>query len=233
MKKIILILIFALVVNVYATPKTDVAVFSACVDGDTAYFKVDEDTIKVRFLAVDTPELKDFLGKETSDFTCDTLVNAKEILLEYDIGNMADKYGRILAWVWVDKNLLQKTLIEKGYANTAYIYNDYRYVNSLCIEEKKAKESKVGLWVNDDAKYKYCKEEKIDENNYNISYENILKESKEISNNIDTDKIKKASKAADKAFNYIEGNTKKIGNIGTYLMLLIALLYVLFNKKSS
>lgn len=84
-----------------------------CVDGDTAYFTK---TGKTRFLYVDTPESTNQIepyGKAASSYTCTLLKQAKKIELQYD-GPKKDKYGRTLAWVWVEGKLLEKLLIQKG-----------------------------------------------------------------------------------------------------------------------
>ena len=139
MKKIfiILITIFMLVpTNVYAEISgSDTVKFSKCVDGDTAKFILNGEEITARFLAIDTPETKhptkgvEPYGPEASEYTCNKLKNAKKIVLEYDSkGGKTDKYGRYLAWIWVDNSLLQKELIEKGLAKVAYIYAKYTYV---------------------------------------------------------------------------------------------------------
>ncbi|MDF9825199.1 micrococcal nuclease [Breznakia sp. PF5-3] len=123
-----------------------------CVDGDTANFMIDGEEQKVRFLAIDTPETKhpqkgaELYGKEASVYTCNQLMNAKEIELEYEIENRTDKYGRVLAWIWVDGILLQRELISKGYAKVEYIYGNYKYTDELYGLENHAKEQKLGIW---------------------------------------------------------------------------------------
>ena len=128
-------------------------IFSKCSDGDTARFIINGEEKKVRFLAIDTPEvdsddskIKKY-GKEASDYTCNTLKNAKEVYLEYD-GNSdkEDKYGRILAFVHVDGVLLEKKLIERGLAKVYYIYGDYAHVDELRKTEDEARNKKVGMW---------------------------------------------------------------------------------------
>lgn len=123
--------------------------FSKCADGDTARFIINGEEKKVRFLAIDTPEIdkNESFSKEASEYTCNALKNAKEIYLEYD-GNSdkADKYGRILAFIHVDGVLLQKDLISHGYAKVAYIYGDYEHVSELRKTEEEAKNNKVGIW---------------------------------------------------------------------------------------
>lgn len=124
--------------------------FSKCSDGDTAWFIINGVSKKVRFLAVDTPEIGEKaepFGKEASDYTCNAIKNAKEIYLEYDgASDKEDKYGRVLAFVYVDGKLLEKDLIESGLAKVAYIYGDYEHVDELRKEEELAKGKKIGIW---------------------------------------------------------------------------------------
>ena len=120
-----------------------------CGDGDTARFIINNEEKKVRFLAIDTPEVdkNEPYSKEAKDYTCNALKNAQEIYLEYD-GNSdkEDKYGRILAFVYVDGVLLEKDLISHGYAKVAYIYGDYSHVEELREVEEEAKSKKIGIW---------------------------------------------------------------------------------------
>lgn len=151
MKKLIIIisLFFIGYTNVYADERILVNL-SKCVDGDTAWFINDNEEIKARFLAIDTPEstikIEEY-GKEASQYTCSLLEEAKKIEIEYDHNsNKTDKYNRHLVWVFVDGELLQEKIIQKGYAEVAYLYDDYKYTNILKEEEIIAKKNKIGLW---------------------------------------------------------------------------------------
>ena len=75
--------------------------------------------------------------------------NAKVIELEYDSkSNDVDKYGRVLAWVYVDDELLNDELIKNGYAKVAYLYAHYKYVDILQQHERKAQLNNIGIWNN-------------------------------------------------------------------------------------
>jgi len=153
MKKCLLFLIFFMIpFGVFATNRYKVT-FSKCVDGDTARLILNKKEIKVRFLAIDTPESvhptvgEEAYGKEASQYTCDKLKNAKKIEIEYDPkSDKTDKYDRHLVWVYIDDVLLQKTLISMGYAEVAYLYDDYLYIGELKQAQEKAKINKVGIW---------------------------------------------------------------------------------------
>ena len=139
MKKVIIFLIalFCLTNNVIASNKKTVK-FSKCTDGDTASVLLNKEEIKLRFLAVDTPESvhptkkEEPYGKEASNYTCNALKTAKKIQIEYDNNSdKTDKYDRHLVWVFVDGELLQEKLIEEGLAEVAYLYGDYKYTSIL------------------------------------------------------------------------------------------------------
>ncbi len=149
---IILFLLLFLPFNLNAEEK-ELVTFAKCVDGDTASVYLDNKEITLRFLAVDTPETKhptkgeEPFGKEASEYTCNTLKNAKNIEIEYDENSdKTDKYDRYLVWIFVDNELLQSNLIEKGLAKVAYLYDDYKYTEDLEELEKIAKSNKVGIW---------------------------------------------------------------------------------------
>ncbi len=156
MKKVVVFLIiFLSISNVYAKEKKEVT-FKDCVDGDTAKVILNKEKIKIRFLAIDTPETKhptkgeEPYGKEASNYTCNSLKNASKIEIEYDENSdKLDKYNRHLVWVFTDNELLQEKLIENGLAKVAYLYDDYKYTSILKSKELIAKTKKVGIWNNE------------------------------------------------------------------------------------
>lgn len=149
-----MMLLMLSVIPVSANTRIDVTL-KKCTDGDTAHFLVDGRDTTVRFLAIDTPEYtkeKEAYGKEASDFTCGALNHAEKIELEYDDGSQkTDKYGRELAWIFVDGTLLQKELVQAGLAQVTYIYGDYQYTDELYQVQEQAKQKQLNIWSNDTA----------------------------------------------------------------------------------
>ena len=154
MKRIlILFLTFFIGINFcYAQEKIEVS-FGGCIDGDTAKLILNKEEIKVRMLAIDTPETKhptigeEPFGKEASEYTCNMLKNAKKIEIEYDSNSdKLDKYDRHLVWLWVDDYLLQDEIIKEGLAEVAYLYDDYKYTGTLENHQTIAKVNKIGIW---------------------------------------------------------------------------------------
>lgn len=162
MKKltILFILMFMFISNTKAERFT--VTLDNCIDGDTISVNFKNEKIKLRFLAVDAPEIKEkeSYAEEAKDFTCTSLKNAKKIEVEYDENSdILDKYSRHLVWVWTDNILLQNELIKYGYAKVAYLYNDYKYTYILKESEKNAKKYNVNIWSLDKEQNKNDKDE--------------------------------------------------------------------------
>lgn len=161
MKKKLILIISIFFIGINMVFAKDKVTFSKCVDGDTFKVLLSDKEYTVRMLAIDTPESVhptkgvEYYGKEASDFTCDKVTKAKTIELEYDDNSdKLDKYERLLAWVFVDGELLQQTLIEQGYAKVAYLYGDYKYTKMLQEKQELVEVSNVGIW-NTQAKEAY------------------------------------------------------------------------------
>ena len=148
MKKI-LILMCLLVFPLTVYAKKEEVKLIKCIDGDTVTVKLNNDNIKVRFLAIDTSEIdkNEPFANEAKNFTCDILNKSKKIYLEYDEkSDKTDKYGRVLAWVWADNILVQKEIIKNGYGKVSYLYDKYKYINDLKALENEAKDNKINIW---------------------------------------------------------------------------------------
>ncbi|WP_440604594.1 thermonuclease family protein [Bacillus sp. GB_SG_008] len=120
------------------------------IDGDTIKIKLDDKEETVRMILVDTPETKhpskpvQPFGPEASDFTKKEL-SGKQIGLELD-AQERDKYGRLLAYVWLDDQLFNGTLLEKGYARVAVFPPNTKYVDQFRKIQDAARNSKTGIW---------------------------------------------------------------------------------------
>jgi micrococcal nuclease len=114
-------------------------------DGDTIELDNGE---KVRYLGVDTPETygqTDCYGPEAKAFNRD-LVEAKQVELEYDV-ECRDMYGRLLAYVTVNGQMVNRVLLERGYARVLIIPpNGAKYEQEFRDLEAEARNGAVGLW---------------------------------------------------------------------------------------
>lgn len=154
MKKITFMIILLLIPIICFAERIPVT-FKKCVDGDTAWFIMNDEEVKVRFIGIDAPEIEheetpaEYYSLQAKAYVCNRLDNAKKIELEFDPNSdMQDKYERFLAWVFVNDKLLQDDIVKKGFAKVTYLYDNYKYSDILIESEKKAKSENLGIWIN-------------------------------------------------------------------------------------
>lgn len=106
------------------------------VDGDTFVVNYNGVEEYVRLIGVDTPESvhpdsekNTEAGILASDYTKARL-EGKQVELEFDV-QQRDMYGRLLAYVYVDGVMYNKTLLEDGVANLATYPPNVKYVDDF------------------------------------------------------------------------------------------------------
>ncbi|MCM8782563.1 MAG: thermonuclease family protein, partial [Candidatus Omnitrophica bacterium] len=93
------------------------ATVTRIIDGDTIGI---DNGMRIRYIGINAPETRhppkavEYFGREASSFN-KKLVFGKEIFLEYDIQKF-DKYGRVLAYVYINDIFVNAKLVEEGYA---------------------------------------------------------------------------------------------------------------------
>jgi micrococcal nuclease len=122
------------------------------VDGDTIKVNYNGKVTTVRYLLVDTSEEKK-PGVCVQPYAVDAynknkqMLNSGNITLEFDHGSRYDKYGRLLAYVFVNGHSVQEELLKDGYARVAYIYDPpYKYLSQYQADENIAKAKKLNIW---------------------------------------------------------------------------------------
>jgi micrococcal nuclease len=124
----------------------DLVKVTRVIDGDT--FETDRGQ-KVRLIGVDAPETVhpskpvEHFGKEASEYTRGML-EGQTVRLEYDQQRI-DKYGRVLAYVYLDTIFFNARLIQNGYAH-AYTLFPFKYLEDFRQYERTAREKGAGLW---------------------------------------------------------------------------------------
>ena len=117
------------------------------VDGDTLLLDRKE---RVRLIGVDTPETVDprrpveRFGKEASAFT-KRMAEGEKVRLEYD-QDRKDRFGRTLAYVYLeDGTFLNAEIVKQGYGH-AYTRFPFKYLDEFRDYEREAREAQRGLW---------------------------------------------------------------------------------------
>lgn len=132
---------------------------------ESSYFKVrrviDGDTIEieggthVRYIGIDTPETRERTrtgwkynpqpyAQEASRLNED-LVQDKQVRLEFDV-ETHDRYGRLLAYVFVGEIFVNEEILRRGYARLLTIPPDVKYVDRFKKAVKKARQHHQGIW---------------------------------------------------------------------------------------
>ncbi len=144
----------------------EIVEFKGLSDGDTATFLVNKLPTDTRFLAIDTPEMNSSTDGQqpwaaaAKQYTLNALSNAEVIILELDEeSDIFDNYNRLLAWIWVDGELLNYKLVEEGLAYVKYLYGDYKYNVEMIKIETETQRRDIKLWGEDDPDYDYEKKE--------------------------------------------------------------------------
>jgi micrococcal nuclease len=132
------------------------------IDGDTIVVRFDGKTERVRLIGVDTPETK---PKRNKPFEYDSITNltylaewglkaknftkrtleGKTVELEFDrSAGLRDKYGRLLAYVYINGTDFNALLIKEGYARV--FVTNFKKLNHYLKLEREAMEKGIGLW---------------------------------------------------------------------------------------
>jgi micrococcal nuclease len=99
----------------YYTPLADNYV-TRVIDGDTFVINSGE---TIRLLCVDTPE-KNTTGYEEATTYLESLILNKEVILNPSITNK-DQYGRLLRYVYVENNFVNKLILDNQYGELLII----------------------------------------------------------------------------------------------------------------
>lgn len=133
-------------------------------DGDTLKVNLEGSDIYVRLIGIDTPESvnpdeekNNTYGALASAHTKQLLSGVEKVYLEFDQG-ATDKYGRVLAYVWLDKSsilsgknniessMLNGIILKDGYAMDVVYEPNTKYASKFASIRNDAQNAKAGLW---------------------------------------------------------------------------------------
>ena len=120
------------------------------VDGDTIHVRVGERVEKVRYIGVNTPEVhhpskgEEPGGREALTMNR-TLVDRRAVRLETDV-QPRDRYGRLLAYVWIGDVMVNAELLRRGYAQVMTVPPNVRHQGLFVKLQRDARDSERGLW---------------------------------------------------------------------------------------
>lgn len=111
------------------------------IDGDTCML---ESGHRIRYLGIDAPERNDPLYREATQAN-NRLVGGKRVRFELG-SSKRDRFGRFLAYVFVDDTFVNKELVHKGYA---YVRGpiDAKYKEAFLKAQEEARSKGSGIWA--------------------------------------------------------------------------------------
>ena len=120
------------------------------VDGDTIYVQLADRVEKIRYIGVNTPEIhhpikgEEAGGREAAAMNR-RLVGGRPVRLELDVRSR-DRYGRLLAYVWLGDTMVNAELVRRGYAQVMTVPPNVRYQDLFVKLQREAREANRGLW---------------------------------------------------------------------------------------
>jgi micrococcal nuclease len=119
-------------------------------DGDTIDVRLGDRVERVRYIGIDAPEIAhDGVGGERGGAAA-TELNARFVMgrrvgLELD-QEIRDRYGRLLAYVWVGPVMVNLEMARQGYARALTIPPNVRYRRLFVRAEAEARAAGRGIW---------------------------------------------------------------------------------------
>lgn len=117
------------------------------VDGDTAKVFYRGNSEYVRYIGIDTPEVGadgQCFGEEATEAN-ESLLGSGEVELEFG-PELRDRFGRLLAYVYVDDVMLNAELLRRGFAETITIPPNDAFAARFDQIEAEAKKTNSGRW---------------------------------------------------------------------------------------
>lgn len=109
-------------------------------DGDTITVLDSKVQHKIRLAEIDTPEKKQAFGAKCKQVLSDKIFG-KEVKILWD---KEDRYKRIIGTVIFNEGNINREMISEGYA---WHYKQYSKSKELEELEQKAREKRLGLWI--------------------------------------------------------------------------------------
>lgn len=111
------------------------------IDGDTIETEAGE---KIRYIGINTPEKGQPFANEATKLNRN-LVLGKRISLEFDV-QTKDRYGRTLAYVFIDGIFVNREIVSQGLAVSETIQPNVKHQDEIVNAQKEARGKCLGMW---------------------------------------------------------------------------------------
>ncbi len=105
------------------------------------------DGSRVRLIGVDSPERQQHpFGQQAQQALLEIMPAGAAVRLEPDVAP-TDRYGRVLAHVWVGSTLVNEAMVQGGWAVLYTVPPNVKYADRLERAQKEARARGAGLWA--------------------------------------------------------------------------------------
>lgn len=118
-------------------------IVSRIVDGDTFYCR---DGRTVRLIGVDSPEHDQSFGSVSREALVKMLPVGSVVRRQVDVAPH-DRYGRVLAYVWLGPTLVNEQMVQDGWAVLYTVPPNVKYADRLRQAQNEARMVGAGLWA--------------------------------------------------------------------------------------
>ncbi len=113
------------------------------IDGDSIVIRYQDENLQVRLWGIDAPEWQQPFSQKAKKFTREKL-KGRSIKL---YPKSWDKYGRLVAMVWIEEKLFNLEIIKNGLAWVHIYYCKEKICTTWKDVESAARRNGVGLWA--------------------------------------------------------------------------------------
>lgn len=137
-------LILLLALSVLPAPAGQ-ARFLTVIDGDSLVVELDGRSAEIRLIGIDAPEGRQRYGTQARSHAMG-LCYGRELRLEFD-RERRDRYGRVLAYVYVGGRMLNEEMVRAGLALALPVEPNTAHAARLKRAEDEARAARRGFWA--------------------------------------------------------------------------------------
>ena len=124
------------------SPNGEQGIVTNVIDGDTIDVRLGSETVRVRYVGMNTPERDEPCYSDARRANAD-LVDGKTVTLVKDVSDM-DRFGRLLRYIYVGDVFVNARLVEQGYAEVVSYPPDTAQFESFRRLEDQARSADLG-----------------------------------------------------------------------------------------
>lgn len=123
----------------------DTVRFISVLDGDSMLIEFEGRSQQVRLIGIDAPERGQEYGDQARAFAMQRCFG-KTVQLEFDV-KRKDRFGRLLAYVYCNGNMVNETLVREGLALAVTYKPNTKHQKKLEQAQSLAKRNRAGFWL--------------------------------------------------------------------------------------